>query len=688
MTSRQIQILVGLLIVLFIGIGLVFLADSNRRKLAEQMAEEKVAETRPAEPAVSAEAKSDKEQQQAAAEDAAAGEASGKPSFDVARFEPSGDGVVAGLAKPGALAELLANGEPISSTTANEVGEWVIVLEKPLGAGSHDLSVRSAVADGEKILSDEFIAVVVPETPDGEVLVVASEPGKASEILARPSATAPAGEAKPTEMASAESAASPSGGAEVGEQASAAGPGAGQPATAAEESSGGSSGETEVAAVSEPQPNEDMQAATPAQESASAEQAEAPAEQAEAPAAQADAEVAPAATPETGTESSEMAAQTPASGEQPATATTDVAGADASGADGASDAAQPMDMASASTSTDEPGPEAMNEAGQAAVAPAGTAKPDSTETAAAAPGEAATQSTESTAEQTMAMAPAADAAAAQSAADKPAAEQSAAAPAADAGTAAAGAMASDQSEQAAEPEAQVAATEPDESGSGQQGTDAGQVASVESNAAAMPESQADAAAPALEMAAKSEPEPVVEEPKREYSLALEAVETEDRMVYAAGTGNPGTVVRIYADDTYVGETSTNDDGRWLLETEAEIAAGNVVVRADELQEGSADVVRRAEVPFFKQADAIALLPTTAKAGAGAGENAAGGELLAPRSVIIRSGDNLWTISRRTYGRGIRYTTVYQANNDQIRNPHLIYPGQVFVLPEGDTAWTQ
>jgi len=678
MTSRQIQILVGLLIVLFIGIGLVFLADSNRRKLAEQMAEEKVAETRPAEPAVSAEAKSDKEQQQVAAEDAgaggsAAGEASEKPSFDVARFEPSGDGVLAGLAKPGALVELLANGEPISSTTANEVGEWVIVLEKPLGAGSHDLSVRSAVADGEKILSDEFIAVVVPETPDGEVLVVASEPGKASEILARPSASASAGEEKPAEMASAEGAASPSGAAEVGEQASAAGPDAGQAAKAAE----GSAGETQVAAVSEPKLNEDMQSTAPAQESATAEQATA---------AQADAAAAPAATPETGMESTEMAAQTPASGEQPAMAATDVAGAAESGAEGAADAAKPMEMASAST--DEPRPEAMTEAGQAAVAPAGTAKPDSTETAAAAPGEVAAPSTESTAEQTMAMAPAANDAAARSAPDQPAADQSAAAPAADAGTAAAGAMASDQSEQAAEPEAQVAATEADESGSGQPGTDAGQVAAAESNATAMPEDQADAVAPTPEMAAKSEPEPVVEEPKREYRLALDAVETEGRMVYAAGTGNPGTLVRIYADDTYIGETATNDDGRWLLETEAEIAAGNVVVRADELQEGSADVVRRAEVPFFKQADAIALLPTTAEAGAGAGENAAGGELLAPRSVIIRSGDNLWTISRRTYGRGIRYTTIYQANNDQIRNPHLIYPGQVFVLPEGDTAWTQ
>jgi len=49
-------------------------------------------------------------------------------------------------------------------------------------------------------------------------------------------------------------------------------------------------------------------------------------------------------------------------------------------------------------------------------------------------------------------------------------------------------------------------------------------------------------------------------------------------------------------------------------------------------------------------------------------------------AIIRSGDNLWTISRRVYGEGVRYTTIYTANQGQIRNPHLIYPGQVFDLP--------
>lgn len=50
------------------------------------------------------------------------------------------------------------------------------------------------------------------------------------------------------------------------------------------------------------------------------------------------------------------------------------------------------------------------------------------------------------------------------------------------------------------------------------------------------------------------------------------------------------------------------------------------------------------------------------------------------SVIIRRGDNLWRISRRILGRGIRYSTIYQANRDQIKNPSLIFPGQIFKVP--------
>ena len=50
------------------------------------------------------------------------------------------------------------------------------------------------------------------------------------------------------------------------------------------------------------------------------------------------------------------------------------------------------------------------------------------------------------------------------------------------------------------------------------------------------------------------------------------------------------------------------------------------------------------------------------------------------SVIIRRGDTLWRISLRVYGRGIRYTTIYTANRNQIKDPHWIWPGQIFDVP--------
>jgi len=51
------------------------------------------------------------------------------------------------------------------------------------------------------------------------------------------------------------------------------------------------------------------------------------------------------------------------------------------------------------------------------------------------------------------------------------------------------------------------------------------------------------------------------------------------------------------------------------------------------------------------------------------------------TVIIRRGDTLWQISRRVYGAGVRYTTIYLANREQIGNPDLIQPGQVFGVPD-------
>ena len=57
-------------------------------------------------------------------------------------------------------------------------------------------------------------------------------------------------------------------------------------------------------------------------------------------------------------------------------------------------------------------------------------------------------------------------------------------------------------------------------------------------------------------------------------------------------------------------------------------------------------------------------------------------------VVVQPGNSLWRLARTTYGSGLRYTIIYQANKEKIANPDLIYPGQVFQLPadgQGGTA---
>ncbi|ODN68837.1 LysM domain/BON superfamily protein [Methylobrevis pamukkalensis] len=200
------------------------------------------------------------------------------------------------------------------------------------------------------------------------------------------------------------------------------------------------------------------------------------------------------------------------------------------------------------------------------------------------------------------------------------------------------------------------------------------------------------------------------------ALTVEAVELEaGRSLFVAGAGAGGSAVRVYVDGNLVGEAAAPDRGRWIFESTlpAPLADGDHPVRAD-MVDGAGNVIARAEVTFSVEPDAAVATapagtsPGNAQAeasgsasgagadmaivgtGAASGGSGEGGAVAArvgePAKVIIRRGDNLWTISRRLYGRGMRYSTIYLANTDQIRNPDLIYPGQVFVLPAGDAGW--
>ena len=49
-------------------------------------------------------------------------------------------------------------------------------------------------------------------------------------------------------------------------------------------------------------------------------------------------------------------------------------------------------------------------------------------------------------------------------------------------------------------------------------------------------------------------------------------------------------------------------------------------------------------------------------------------------IIVQPGNSLWRLARRSYGSGFQYAVIFEANRDQIKDPDLIYPGQVFTMP--------
>jgi nucleoid-associated protein YgaU len=84
---------------------------------------------------------------------------------------------------------------------------------------------------------------------------------------------------------------------------------------------------------------------------------------------------------------------------------------------------------------------------------------------------------------------------------------------------------------------------------------------------------------------------------------------------------------------------------------------------------------------LRQDVAVSQLPhaTAATALPDAGSSSA---VVGPKieTTVVSRGDSLWRISRVTYGTGTRYSVVYKANRERIRDPNRIYPGQIFVLP--------
>jgi len=134
-------------------------------------------------------------------------------------------------------------------------------------------------------------------------------------------------------------------------------------------------------------------------------------------------------------------------------------------------------------------------------------------------------------------------------------------------------------------------------------------------------------------------------------------------VALSGRGQGAGFARVYLDGKPVQTVQIAPDGTWRTPL-PDVDAGVYRLRIDEL-DAQGTVTSRVETPFQREEPAIVA-------------QAAG----RANVVTVQEGFTLWAIAEDRFGSGVEYVRVYEANRDLIRDPDLIYPGQVFALPEG------
>ncbi|MEN9011303.1 MAG: LysM peptidoglycan-binding domain-containing protein, partial [Yoonia sp.] len=143
-------------------------------------------------------------------------------------------------------------------------------------------------------------------------------------------------------------------------------------------------------------------------------------------------------------------------------------------------------------------------------------------------------------------------------------------------------------------------------------------------------------------------------------------------VLIAGRATGEGSVQVYLDNQPVTTSRIVEGGNWRTDL-PDIDTGVYTLRVDQVDEAG-DVVSRIETPFKREEPEVV-------------EAAMAEQTEQPdfqvATMTVQPGTTLWAIAREQFGEGVMYVEVFEANRDRIRDPNLIYPGQVFRMPEGD-----
>ena len=145
-----------------------------------------------------------------------------------------------------------------------------------------------------------------------------------------------------------------------------------------------------------------------------------------------------------------------------------------------------------------------------------------------------------------------------------------------------------------------------------------------------------------------------------FRLSVDTVDYDDTgRLSISGRAPPGALVQLYLNNRFIGRTRAGSDGTWSLSPDRMVVPGLYTLRVDHV-DANGRVLARMAILFARAEPLTEIRPGTV--------------------VVVQPGNSLWRLARRAYGAGIQYTMIFEANRDQIRDPDLIYPGQVFTLP--------
>ena len=150
---------------------------------------------------------------------------------------------------------------------------------------------------------------------------------------------------------------------------------------------------------------------------------------------------------------------------------------------------------------------------------------------------------------------------------------------------------------------------------------------------------------------------IINNKKKILGLSLDIAEYLDEdSLMLTGRTKPNAKVKLFFSDNFIKDSTSDNRGVWKIELKNfEFTDNNLIVTT----EIEGQKIKLKTKIFEKKIDP---------------------NFIFEKEVIVKNGNSLWRIARKTLGGGVYYSEIYKSNMKEIENPDLIFPGQVFNIP--------